>query len=280
MQESVAHVPHPALRPYVPGMVGYRYDGVPPAVHRGLPSPYLTLVITLDEPLEVVASASGVGRYAALLGGLDLSPALIVRPPRQSGIQLMLSPLGARALLGLPAAALAAVHVELGDVLRPAAQELTDRLRTVGPWPARFAVLERFLGRLLRDEATAGPEVREAWRLTTSSGGQIRVEDLARHVGWSPRHLTVRFRAETGLAPKEAARVVRFDRARRQLALRAVSGSPLDLAGLAADRGWYDQAHLTRDWRAFSGLAPTRWLAEEIGFVQDGAMAAAAASLS
>jgi AraC-like DNA-binding protein len=275
-------VPHPALRPYVSGMVGYRSQGLPVAVHRGLPSPSLTLVLTLEDRLEVTAHpdpGQAAGRYDTLVAGLHTRPALIVRPERQAGVQLNVTPSGARALLGMPASALVSVDVELDDLLGPLAAELADRVRTADTWAARFAVLERCLARLIRDDGGPAAEVREAWRVTTASGGRARVDDLARHVGWSARHLTERFRAETGLAPKEVARVVRFDRARRRLALRAVSGAPLDLAGLAADGGWYDQAHLTRDWRAFSGLAPTRWLATEVGFVQDGGMAAAAASL-
>jgi transcriptional regulator GlxA family with amidase domain len=105
--------------------------------------------------------------------------------------------------------------------------------------------------------------------LTTAGGGRLRVADVAARVGWSDRHLGDRFRAETGLSPKEAARVVRFDRARRLLAARVGAGRPPELAGLAADGGFADQAHLTREWRAFSGLSPTGWLRAELGFVQD-----------
>jgi AraC-like DNA-binding protein len=106
------------------------------------------------------------------------------------------------------------------------------------------------------------------------------VEEIARRVGWSSRHLLDRFRAETGLTPKQAARVARFDRARRALAARTAAGRPADLAALAAAAGFADQAHLIREWRAFTGLAPTRWLAAEFGFVQDGSMAGAAPSVS
>ena len=283
ISELVRARPARALRPFLASYDGYRQRGVPPAQHRGLPSPYLTLVLTIDGALEVLAHADparAAGRYEAVVGGLHTRPALVVRPERQAGVQLSLTPLGARALLGVPASALASLDVELADLLGSPGEELADRVRTASSWPARFAALERRLAELLRDDVGPAPEVREAWRLTTVHAGRLRVEELARLVGWSPRHLTHRFRAETGLGPKEAARVVRFDRARRRLALRAVSGAPLDLAGLAADGGWYDQAHLVRDWRAFSGLPPTRWLTEEVGFVQDGGMAAAAASLS
>ncbi|MGY1837321.1 helix-turn-helix domain-containing protein [Blastococcus sp. SYSU DS0510] len=271
-QESVVHRPHPALRPYVAAAVGYRHEGFPPGEHLGLPSPWLTVVLTLDHPLELAAHpdpAQPPGRFDALVGGLHTRPARIVHPGRQAGIQLSLSPLGARALLGVPAGALASVDVALADLLGPAGAELLARVRAAEGWAARFAALDDGLLRRLRDDDAGPVEVAEAWRLTTAGGGRLLVSQVADRVGWSTRHLEQRFRAETGLGPKEAARVVRFDRARRGLARRASRGLSPDLAGLAVATGFSDQAHLTREWRAFSGLAPTRWLAAEFGYVQD-----------
>ena len=94
---------------------------------------------------------------------------------------------------------------------------------------------------------------------------------LAREIGWSPRYLGSRLQAETGLTPKAAARVVRFDRARRLLQRWSAStagGPPPVLADLAAGCGYYDQAHLAREFRAFAGCPPTQWLAEEFRNVQ------------
>ncbi|MGY2001471.1 helix-turn-helix domain-containing protein [Blastococcus sp. SYSU DS1024] len=271
-QESVVHRPHPALRPFVAAVLGYRHEGFPPGEHLGLPSPWLTVVLTLDDPLEIAAHpdpAQPPGRFDALVGGLHTRPARIVHPGRQAGIQLSLTPLGARALLGVPAGALASVDLALADLLGPVGEELLARVRAADGWAARFAALDHGLLRRLRD-GDAGPvEVAEAWRLTTAGGGLLRVSQVADRVGWSTRHLEQRFRAETGLGPKEAARVVRFDRARRALAGRVARGLAPDLAGLAVATGYSDQAHLTREWRAFSGLAPTRWLAAEFGYVQD-----------
>lgn len=265
------HPVHPALRPFVAAAVGYRHEGLPPGEHLGLPSPFLTVVLTLDGPLVMAAHpdpAQAPGRYDALVGGLHTRPARIAHPGRQAGIQLSLTPAGARALLGCPAGALASLDAPLDDVLGRAGGELVERVRSAAGWPARFAVLEAVLRRQVRDGALR-PELAEAWRLTTASAGRLPVAEVAARVGWSVRHLEQRFRAETGLGPKEAARVARFDGARRALAGRAASGAPLDLAGLAGAAGFADQAHLTREWRAFSGLPPTRWLREEFGFVQD-----------
>ncbi|SFT99397.1 Helix-turn-helix domain-containing protein [Geodermatophilus amargosae] len=266
--EFVVHRPHAALRGLVADAVGYRQEGLAPGTHRGLPSPTLTLVVTLGEPLDVTAHpdpAQAPGRYDALLGGLHTTPALIRHPGRQTGIQFSLSPLGARRLLGVPAGELAGLDVDLVDVLGAVGTELVDRVRAADGWPARFAAAEDVLRRAAGPAGDPAPEVAEAWRLTLAGGGRVRVGEIARRVGWSERHLTNRFRAETGLAPKEAARVARFDRARRALAVR----SRPDLAGLAATGGYADQAHLTREWRAFTGLSPLRWLAAEFGFVQD-----------
>ena len=277
----MAHRPHPALRPYVAAVVGYRHEGLAPGVHRGLPSPYLTLIVTADEPLEIAEHADAAqapDRYDALIGGLHTRPALIAHHGRQFGVQLSLTPLGCRALLGLPAGALAAVDCHLDDVLGAPGRELTERFRAANDWPGRFTAIEQALLRVVDDDVRVSPEVREAWRLTTANAGRLRVGEIARRVGWSDRHLLDRFRAETGISPKEAARVARFDRARRALAARVARGGPPDLAALSAVAGYADQAHLTREWRAFTGLPPSRWLAEEFGFVQDAATLAAALS--
>jgi AraC-like DNA-binding protein len=280
-QESVAHRPHPLLRPFVAAAVGYRHEDVPPTVHRGLPSPHLTLIVTVEGPLRIAAHpdpAQPPGSFDALAGGLHTRPALIAQDACQAGVQLSLTPLGARALLGLPARELFSVDAPLGDVVGSDATGLVDRLRTAPDWAARFTALERVLLRRVRPDVALAPELAEAWRLTAASGGRLRVEEVADRVGWSTRHLEHRFRGELGLTPKEAARISRFDRARRMLTARVAAGGPPDLAALAHATGFADQAHLTREWRAFAGLPPARWLAAELGFVQDTLAASAALS--
>ncbi|WP_433295152.1 helix-turn-helix domain-containing protein [Actinoplanes sp. CA-030573] len=270
--------PSPGLRPYIGFYSGYRQVDVAPARHRGLPSPYLTLIFTLDDPLEIAAHPDprqGPGRYDALIGGLHLTPALITHPGRQSGVQVALRPLGCRALFGLPAAELAHLDVDAAAVLGAAlVDEVRDRLRAAADWPSRFAALDAVLARHLpADPSSAGraavpAEVGYAVGRLLEPGDPGAVAAVAAEVGWSARYLTDRFRAEVGLRPKEAARVARFDRARRALTREC------RLADVAARHGFADQSHLVREFRAFAGCTPTRWLADEFGFVQD-AMAGA-----
>lgn len=271
VSESARGVPGPALRPFVAWYSGYRQAGVPPATHRGLPSPYLTLIITLDDPLDLaVPTDPGCppARYRTLLGGLHTRPAIIRHDGSQSGIQLGVRPLGARVLLGLPAGELHGVDIDAADVLGPVAVELHERVRATPTWPGRFAVVDEVLLRQLRDSRPASHEVRQAWQALLASGGTAAVPELAGEAGWSSRRLSTMFRSELGLGVKEAARVVRFDRARRLLQRRVSAGGPAELAALAAVCGYYDQAHLAREFRMLAGVPPSRWVAEEFRNVQ------------
>ena len=266
-------IPAEPLRPYVAAYTGYRQRGVPPAWHRGLPSPYLTLIFTLDEPLTIEAHpdpGQPPGEFGTLLGGLHSVPALITHAGAQSGIQVALRPLGARALLGLPAGELAELDLPAEAVLGGVCAELRDRVRSAAGWPERFAVLDEILLRRIGPGPGIAPEVSWAWRQLLREGGAIRVSELTAGTGWSSRHLTSRFRAEIGLTPKAAARVIRFDRARRRLVHKLTAGGDYLLADLAADCGYFDQAHLAREFRALAGCPPSQWLAEEFRNVQAG----------
>jgi AraC-like DNA-binding protein len=280
VDEHCRRRPAEPLRPFVAYYTGYRQRGVPPARHRGLPSPYLTLIFTLDEPLVMLAHPDPrqpPGDFGALAGGLHSAPALITHDGAQSGLQVALRPFGARALLGVPAGELAELDVPAEAVLGGACAELRDRARAAAGWPQRFAILDEILLRLAADSQGRGPRVTPqvapelgwAWRQLLVSGGTTRITELAAETGWSARYLTGRFRAELGLTPKAAARVIRFDRARHLLIRPATTG--YRLADLAVACGYFDQAHLAREFRALAGCPPSQWLAEEFRNIQSGA---------
>ncbi|MEV7598390.1 helix-turn-helix domain-containing protein [Kitasatospora sp. NPDC089797] len=263
VDEAVRARPAAALRPYVAWYSGYRQRGLAPAVHRGLPSPYLTFILTLDEPLVISDHpdpAQPPGSYPTLLGGLHTSPALITHEGAQSGVQIAVHPLAARTLFGLPAGELAGIDLPAEQVLGRLGPLLHERLRAAADWAERFAVLDAALLRAARPAGPVPPEVDWAWQALRRSAGGLPVAELARETGWSARYLQERFRRETGLTPKAAARVIRFDRARRLLA--GTSPAPR-LAELAVRCGYFDQAHLAREFRALAGAAPSAWLAAE-----------------
>lgn len=259
--ELVWRRPHPGLLPFVTAYSGYRTDARPPTTHQGVPSGHLTLVLCLDGTVDVLETpdpARSPGSHTAMVGGLHDRPAVIAQGPAQTGVQLRLTWLGARALLGLPAGELAGDVVGLDAVVGPVAARLTEQLATAPGWRQRFAVLDRELAALAGDAGAVAPEVGHAWDRLVTSGGTLKVTDVADEVGWSRRHLGEMFRRETGLAPKAAARVIRFERAGDLLRGPQRPG----LADVAHACGYADQAHLARDFRDLAGITATAWLGE------------------
>lgn len=263
--------PGSALEPHVAAAYGYRMTGFEPGVHLGLPSGYLTVVISMAEPTMLAGlpdRGDGTASLPALVGGLHRTAVEIHHDGSQYGVQLAVRPDSARALFGVPAAALTSVVVEL-DELIPAARHLPERLAAMTSWQERFDLLAQALpaGRDLRRPTESRPAVCYAWQRVVATGGAVRVADLASETGWSRRHLTQRFAAEYGMAPKELARMVRFHRS-RELMDEAVAPSLVDVA---ARSGYADQAHMTREWVAIAGCTPTAWREHEhLPFVQDG----------
>jgi AraC-like DNA-binding protein len=261
------HLPPVPLRPYIAVAQGYRVPAMPTGLHRGLPSRHLTFVVELLGPLRVAHGGTSVVSHA-VVGGLHTGPAWIDASVPQEGVQYGMTPLAARTLLGVPAAELAGRTVPLGALLGPGAGEVVERMVAASTWPERFARLDDALLRRLatcRDVAPVPSEVAEAWRMLLATDGRVRVADLAAHVGWGRRHLSECFRLATGLTPKQAARIARFESARHLL------GQPQSpaLADVADRCGYADQSHLAREWRALAGCSAGTWLREELPFVQD-----------
>lgn len=258
--------------------VGYASGEPVERLHRGAPSPWLTFILSLDGPVVWAEREDALGtaaehRNAVLVAPLHTSATFVRMPQRQAGLQMAVHPLVARRLFGASAAELAEPGTTGLDVLGPGAEALRQRLVETPTWAERFSVLGAFVrDRVERAPTSANvrPELDEAWRWLLRSGGGRRLDALAEHVALSPRHLTTLFRYELGVSPKRAARLVRFDRASRQLTTAVRLGRPLDLAGVAAGCGFYDQSHLDREFRAHLGTSPTGWLAEEHRNVQAG----------
>ena len=265
--------PSPCLRPFVDGYVGYRLTGFPPGLHRGLPSRHLTFIVSIGPAIKVVSQADSrqaPNSYYCVVSGLQASAALISHSGNQEGVAIELTPLGCRALLGMPAGSLWSTSVELSDVAGVAGRHLWERLQGVGGWADRLAACDEVLARLAAPDTEVVPELRQAWLTIVRSGGGAPITTVANSVGWSRQHLARRFTDEFGLGPKLAARIVRFERARRML---QATPSFVTIAQVAAACGYYHQAHLNRDFAELAGCTPTALLADELPSFQDEAAA-------
>jgi hypothetical protein len=199
VNEQVVGIPAPQLRPWVSTYVGYCMTGLAGGVHAGLPSRTITVVISLDEPVDLCRMPDPhqqPDRFQSLVGGLHAAPAGIRHDGNQFGIQLELTPAGSRALFGMPAAELARTVRPLDAVGGPAARSLPDRLRDHDSWTDRFRVLDRVLTGWLRAPPGPRDEVAHAWAVLDRADGLVDVGSIAAEVGWSRRHLGQQFRQE------------------------------------------------------------------------------------
>ncbi len=177
VSESARGSPGRSLRGAIARYDGYRQRGVAPARHLGLPSPFMTLIVTLEEPLHLVEHVDR-GRppasYQSLVGGLHATPVVIAHDGAQSGIQVRVNPLASRALFGMPAGELAGADHAGGEVLGRLAGELHERLAPAISWSERFAILDSAL--TLRLGGTLPPPpVINAWTLLMNSRGSIPI---------------------------------------------------------------------------------------------------------
>lgn len=154
---------------------------------------------------------------------------------------------------------------------------MLDRLHEANTWGERVVAVDQVLGRRPADPRGARPEVDHAWRVLMGTDGAISISDVAAAVGWSRQHLDQEFRAEFGLTPKAVARVVRFTHSRLLLQRRPQT----PLADISARCGYFDQAHMAREWNLIAGMPASAWWAREgLQFFQAGNPPDAASSPS
>ncbi len=169
-----------------------------------------------------------------------------------SVIGVHFKPGGAAAFLGAPAGEFADRHVDLSDVWGARARELRERLVEAGSEGPRFAMLEEALLARIRRPLLPHPAVAHAVLQLMTEPTLMKIEELRKDAGYSPKHFIELFRDSVGLAPKLFSRIRRFQGVLERLA----GGERVEWAGVAADGGFYDQSHLNREFRAFAGTTP------------------------
>lgn len=262
--ERVSGTPDPRLRQYVIGAyTGYRERTAGPMRRRELPSPQVVLIIDFGPVLRVfdARDPSQSARHASgFVAGLDDTFSLTETPGAMSGVQVNFTPVGARLFFGLPMRHLARRVVGLDDVFGAEGPRLTEQLHDAPGWEARFALLDQLLLRRILEARAVSDCVTWAWQRLQVSGGLVEIGALADEFGFSQKHLISRFNEELGLPPKLLARLIRFDRVIHHLR----AGSPDSWASIAYAHGYYDQAHLIRDFRQFTGSPPGEVLRRQL----------------
>jgi AraC-like DNA-binding protein len=264
--DTAVRLPSPGLSPFISRYAGYRVSELPSGVHVGLPSSGIDLFISLGHPIEVVKMPGSIQRpsvLTAFVSGLRDGPAIVRQDCNAFGLHVFIKPLGVRAILGVASHEIASLVLNLSDLWGNRAEDLVEMLLGADTWYQRFAILDHAFTTKL-NPFSPQPEILWAWEKLAKSHGCVSIQRLAGETGYGRRHFSERFRDTIGVSPKTAARVFRFERA-----CRLMADKRLGLAHVAIECGYYDQAHLTREWYALAGCSPKAWIIRELPFLQD-----------
>jgi AraC-like DNA-binding protein len=224
-----------------------------PRVQRVVPDGHAELILHLGLPFASETNGIWAAQPECFLAG-QLTGPLFLRPQRGSRVLgVRFHPHAAARALGF------AMHDATGRVLdlRDAAPGLVRRLETARQTEDLRAV-EAAFGAV----PSPDPLVGEAVRQMVASRGAVDVARMARGLGVSLRQLERRFRQEVGLPPKLFCRIQRFQRV-----FQVIEGGRPNWVDAAVQCGYYDQAHLIRDFKDFSGETPAV-LVEDAGLAR------------
>lgn len=260
MSTRLVHRPARPLAAVVDTLWAQRRGALPHAREALLPTGCADLVIALhDDPPS--RGAIGAETLLPMRGGV-LQAAGDAAWWRGTGgaasdvVGVHFRPGGATALLGGLALELRDGVVALAD-LDAGWRELRERLGEEPSLPRRLALLDAELTARLLQQAPPATDPAIDATIAAFVGGATRVEAVQRASGLSPARFSERFTRRVGLPPKRFARVQRLEALLRGLA----APGAIDLAALALDAGFADQAHLAHEFRRMTGSTPTAYRA-------------------
>ena len=222
-----------------------------------LPDGAMELIINLGDPQALCALDQPDRRTffrRSWISGERTEPILIDEAGYVHLVGVRLRAGGGWPFLGVPVREFSGQVVELESVLGPEINKLRDRLGEGTTDDARFDLLEEWL--LARQRTPPTRAVTYALRAIQRGADAVRICQMADEIGISHKHLLREFDRCVGLTPKTFARVCAFQRVIQSVGHKA----HVEWAETAARCGYYDQAHLIREFRAFSGVTPTNYL--------------------
>jgi AraC-like DNA-binding protein len=233
------------------------------ARHSALPTGGMDVVFNLHEDsMQVLipspsADASVIRTNGSIVHGAQSGYFIIDARARGRTAGIHFRPGGGAVLLGLPATELSGQHVSLSELWGTHATQLRARLVECRTADAVFHTLEQTLLRRLPQlrGPLVHPAISFALRNFSAGAAASRVSPIQEASGYSARRFNTLFQQAVGLAPKRFCRIQRL----RAVIEQVARGEPIEWAKVAADNGYFDQSHLTREFRLFSGVTPGQY---------------------
>jgi AraC-like DNA-binding protein len=250
------HKPAFPLSQYVELIWRVTNSGMLPSRQRVYPNGAMALVLHLKEPtMCFFVDDEPQSIRVPLLAG-PYSKSFHIDPSESTAvIGILFRPGAARMFFPVAAHELHNTDIALSELYPGEADRLLNEVCSATDEHAQFLVVERYLNRKLTNAAPIHPVVAYAVEQLSSAGAVGSIRRIQSDTGLSHTRFIQLFRENVGLTPKLFFRVRRF----HTLQDRIAKGVTVNWAELAVDCGYFDQAHLIRDFRAFAGITPIEY---------------------
>jgi AraC-like DNA-binding protein len=249
-------VPSPPLDRFISSIWFCQSDPRPFALERVLPSGVAQLIVNLKEDrTRMYHPESGAmsADCGTVLSGIATRYSVIDTAEQECAAGVCFRPGGTAAFFSMPASLIrdSGVALELAWG-RGRAACLREQVLAAATPMAKLDALERAMAEAWRSDA-GDPAVGFALGAFARRPEAANIAPIADRIGLSPKRLVERFKIAVGIPPKRYCRILRFQRALEC----AERGRRVDWTQIAADCGYFDQAHFIHDFRSFAGITPT-----------------------
>lgn len=190
----------------------------------------------------------------------QLTRPLIIEPTGKTGIfSVRFRSTGFAPFTTLPIKVMENTAISLEKLFGKKGRQITQQILQASTTTERIEYVEAFLSKQLRSKDTINRIIKSVVETILTINGKISVNDLSRQLGVDRRQLERKFSSEIGLSPKQLIKTIRLQTAFKMLLNKEFA----NLADLAYENDYYDQAHFIKDFKDFTGFTPKEFYKDQ-----------------
>lgn len=257
-------VPVPALQPYIKFVwlldgLDANHNAVP---ERIFPDGCIELIFNLKKPLARIDGTTLIQQPTSFVFGQITKAMHILATNTYSVIAVRFTSFGLSAFTQIPSHEFKGIEVGLENLWGAEGKELEDRVNTLATDDAIDAIQHFFLARLKKQTHSLS-SISSIVGLMEAQGGNQTVKHWADYANLSERQFNRIFNNVIGISPKEYLKITRFNKV-----LNLFNESNTEkLITIANQCGYYDQAHFIKDFKEYTGITPTGYVADSKTFL-------------
>lgn len=235
------------------------------SIQRLLPDGSVYLTINLDESPLCIYDSFNFKQESThrdfWMSGMYLEHLTIKSPKQIKVLSIKFKSTGAYPILGIPMHNLRNAVVDADLIFGKEIVSLREQILNTQSADLKIRLVEKWLYQRLRlDDPVSAAVAQFAVDATLTNPSGLDMKSIAGKSGYTQQHFISIFKKYVGVSPKQFERVVRFNQILKRV--NSTEAVDIDWSGLAFEVGYYDQSHLIKDFKRFSGFSPNMYLSK------------------